>query len=80
MRQSSPLRLLEILPQSFSTPLVAGGLGVFEVASDENLMSWLRDAASGARRVGSTCMGAFLTAAAGLLDGRRAVTHWRWCE
>lgn len=80
MRQSSPLRLLEILPQSFSTPLVAGGLGVFEVASDENLMTWLRDAASGARRVGSTCMGAFLTAAAGLLDGRRAVTHWRWCE
>ena len=40
------------------------------------LVDWLRDAASGARRVASVRTGAFLLAHAGLLDGKRAVTHW----
>ncbi len=62
------------------TLLVAGGLGVFDAVGDDALVEWLRDQAPRARRVGSTCMGAFLLAAAGLLSGRRAVTHWRWCE
>jgi transcriptional regulator GlxA family with amidase domain len=41
------------------------------------LLSWLRVAAEGVRRIGSVCSGAFTLAAAGILDGRRATTHWK---
>ena len=41
------------------------------------MVAWLRRAACGARRVVSVCTGAFLLAQAGLLDGKRAATHWR---
>jgi transcriptional regulator GlxA family with amidase domain len=47
---------------------------------DEALIAWLREAAGRARRVTSVCTGAFLLARAGLLDGRRATTHWAGCE
>ncbi|MBV9624583.1 MAG: DJ-1/PfpI family protein [Acidobacteria bacterium] len=62
----------------FDTLLVAGGSGVEAAASDEKLLSWLRGAALRTRRIGSICTGAFLLAAAGLLDGKRATTHWKW--
>jgi transcriptional regulator GlxA family with amidase domain len=72
--------LAEAAATEIDTLLVAGGLGVFDAARDEAIVQWLRSHAPHARRAGSTCMGAFLMAAAGLLADRRAVTHWRWCE
>jgi transcriptional regulator GlxA family with amidase domain len=62
------------------TLLVAGGLGCLEAAKDRALLRWLRRMAPRVRRLGSVCTGAFLLAAAGLLDGRRATTHWKWCD
>jgi transcriptional regulator GlxA family with amidase domain len=46
------------------------------VRTHEPTLRWLEDAARGARRVVSVCSGAFLLGAIGLLDGRRATTHW----
>jgi transcriptional regulator GlxA family with amidase domain len=45
---------------------------------DRALLGWLRRAAVTTRRLGSVCVGAFLLAEAGLLDGRRATAHWRY--
>jgi transcriptional regulator GlxA family with amidase domain len=64
-------------PSGIDTLLVVGGLGTRKEANPQ-LLQWLREAARGARRVCSVCTGAFLLAAAGLLDGRRATTHWRY--
>ncbi len=46
---------------------------------DRRLLAWLRRVARRSRRVVSFCSGAFLLAEAGLLDGRRATTHWTFC-
>jgi transcriptional regulator GlxA family with amidase domain len=65
-------------PSGIDTLLVVGGPGTRDRAADSVLLEWLREAADAARRVTSVCTGAFLLAAAGLLDGRRATTHWRY--
>jgi transcriptional regulator GlxA family with amidase domain len=62
------------------TLVVAGGDGTAAAMADEHLSSWLRKAAGRARRVTSVCSGSLILAAAGLLRGRRATTHWRVCE
>ena len=67
-------------PTSFDTVLVAGGVGARLRDPEPILLDWLRRAAAGARRIGSVCTGAFLLAEAGILDGRRATTHWRHAE
>jgi transcriptional regulator GlxA family with amidase domain len=59
--------------------LVVGGLGAREAARDADLLTDLAAAAPRARRVGSVCTGALVLAAAGLLDGYEATTHWASC-
>ncbi len=60
------------------TLIVAGGQGVDVAAADPALVDWVRERAKQARRTASVCTGAFLLDA-GMLDGRRAVTHWSVC-
>ena len=61
------------------TLVIAGGEGVDTAAANTLLIDWTRERAKHARRTASVCTGAFLLAASGILDGRRAVTHWAFC-
>jgi transcriptional regulator GlxA family with amidase domain len=84
VRASSGLRLVPDRAVSacrgpIDTLVVTGGLGTAAARGDERLVAWLRDAAGRSRRVASVCTGAFLLAKAGLLDDRRATTHWESC-
>lgn len=62
------------------TLIVAGGRGVRAASGDARLTSWIRRRAATSRRVASVCTGAFLLAAAGLLNERRVATHWAHCD
>ena len=58
--------------------MIVGDMGVAERKVPPETIGLIRTAAAGARRTASVCMGAFLLAASGLLDGQRATTHWRF--
>jgi transcriptional regulator GlxA family with amidase domain len=62
------------------TLLIAGGTGVEKASHDTPLIAWLRKVSPQTQRLGSICTGAFLLASAGLLDGKRAATHWKWAQ
>ncbi|MFI7223499.1 DJ-1/PfpI family protein [Nonomuraea angiospora] len=56
--------------------VVPGGPGTFDAMSDEALLGWLRQAHEHSRWTTSVCSGSFVLAAAGLLEGLRATSHW----
>lgn len=64
---------------TFDTVIIGGGASILEHAPS-GLLALLRRVARRARRVASICTGAFILAEAGLLDGRRATTHWLYAR
>jgi transcriptional regulator GlxA family with amidase domain len=62
--------------KAIDTLIVPGGFLVDDVTRDRKLVEWVAKTAPACRRVCSVCVGSFLLAAAGVLDGRRAATHW----
>jgi transcriptional regulator GlxA family with amidase domain len=65
---------------AIDTLVVPGGIGTLDAMSDRSYLAAVARAARRARRLTSVCSGAYLLAEAGLLDGRRATTHWSECD
>ena len=60
--------------------LVPGGWGFRHQMNNERLLKWIADRSRQVETLTSVCTGALLLGKAGLLDGKRATTHWRWLE
>ncbi|MFG1703630.1 GlxA family transcriptional regulator [Nonomuraea sp. M3C6] len=72
-----PQLALERVTGPLDTLLVSGGVGHEDAAANPLVVGHVRRLARESRRVASVCTGAYVLAAAGLLDGRRATTHWQ---
>jgi transcriptional regulator GlxA family with amidase domain len=84
-RTSSGLRLyaeraFSEVKSGVDTLMIAGGLGVEAHRDNAALLRWIHAQAGKVRRLASICTGAFLMAEAGLLDKKRATTHWHFCD
>lgn len=71
---------LDEIEGPIDTLIVAGARIVDPSPTNEKIASWLKRHAPSVRRIASVCSGAFLLAEAGLLDGRRATSHWRYVQ
>lgn len=85
VRASSGLRIgvdgaIADAPARLDSMIVPGGDGTVGAVTDDRFVSAIRDLAGRSGRVVSVCSGAFVLATAGLLDGRRATTHWSVAE
>ncbi|NKF21090.1 GlxA family transcriptional regulator [Solimonas marina] len=65
---------------TIDTVIVPGGAGLREAAANARITGWLQTHAAQIRRIASVCTGIYGLAATGLLDGRRAATHWRFAD
>jgi transcriptional regulator GlxA family with amidase domain len=68
-----------VRPHQVDTLVIPGGPGIWALRQDAFLMRWISQTVQRARRVASVCLGAFVLAWTGVLDGKRAATHWRYC-
>src|ERR671916_1037639 len=75
-----PEKTFEEVPDPFAIIVPGGGMGSLEAMGNERLLNYLRFAEHGAELVSSVSTGAFVLAAAGLLEGRRATTHPTYSE
>src|SRR4051812_40778219 len=73
-------RELSAVRGAIDTLVLVGGEGAREAARDAVFVEHVGRLARRSRRVTSVCPGAYILAAAGLLEGKRATTHWAWCD
>ncbi|MBG0826684.1 DJ-1/PfpI family protein [Planomonospora sp. ID67723] len=71
---------LERFTGPLDTLIVSGGIGHEDAAANRVIVAHVRRLARESRRIASVCTGTTILAAAGLLDGRRATTHWEWAK
>ncbi|GAA1269757.1 DJ-1/PfpI family protein [Sphaerisporangium rubeum] len=71
---------LEKVTGPLDTLIVSGGIGYEDAADSKVVVGHVRRLARESRRVASVCTGAAVLAAAGLLDGRRVTTHWKYAR
>jgi len=82
---SSGIRLIPVgdlsaIPKDCDTLILAGGEGVQAFTPDSALILWLKQQAGSFQRLVSVCTGSFLLAYAGLLEDKKATTHWLACQ
>ncbi|MEA5365144.1 DJ-1/PfpI family protein [Amycolatopsis sp., V23-08] len=72
----APSHTFDEVPAPFAVLVPGGTVPTLRAMADETLLAWLRSAAATAELVTSVCTGSLVLGAAGLLEGKRATTHW----